>query len=98
LGGGNTLLGVEPRGVVVAFGHGQRGRRGFPSDGIMFDFFGYAWVSLALTAALVWVVTPTASAAGGDAQHDRVDPAVRYQTVDNFAASDAWTMQAVRSG
>jgi O-glycosyl hydrolase len=61
----------------------------------MFDFFGYAWVSLALTAALVWVVTPTASAAGGDAQHDRVDPAVRYQTVDNFAASDAWTMQAV---
>ena len=27
--------------------------------------------------------------------HDRVDPAVRFQTIDNFGASDAWTMQRV---
>ncbi len=27
--------------------------------------------------------------------HDRVDPTVRFQTIDNFGASDAWTMQRV---
>jgi O-glycosyl hydrolase len=27
--------------------------------------------------------------------HDRVDPATHFQTIDNFGASDAWTMQRV---
>ncbi len=34
-----------------------------------------------------------ARAAAADV-HDAVDPAARFQTIDNFAASDAWTFQA----
>ena len=36
-----------------------------------------------------------APAARGADVHDVVDPATRFQTIDNFAASDAWTMQRV---
>ena len=45
---------------------------------------------LALLLLIAWPTT----AAQADVR-DRVDPTVHFQTIDNFAASDAWTMQRV---
>jgi len=65
----------------------------------MLGFASHGRLSLATAAAAAAALVATASSSAalkaGGGEQDRVDPAVRYQTVDNFAASDAWTMQAV---